>query len=255
MKIYSWNINGIRAVHRKKAFEEFFEKQNPDILCVQETKAQENDLSFDIKMIDGYESYFKDAEKKGYSGTAVYTKIKAKKVIDKTGVEILDKEGRTQVLDFDKFVLINCYFPNGKASRERLDYKMKFYKEFLKYILKLRKDGKKVIFCGDVNTAHKEIDLTHPKPNEKTSGFLPSERAWLDKLIENNYFDTFRKFDQSEEKYSWWSMRSGARSRNVGWRIDYFFANKSLEKNITNAQIHSEALGSDHCPISINLSF
>lgn len=255
MKFFSFNVNGIRAIHRKNYFLPFLKEYDPDILCLQETKAQENDLPFDLRLIDGYESYFNNAEKKGYSGTVIYTKIKPNKVITKFPFEILDKEGRIIELHFKDFILLNVYFPNGKASQERLDYKMDFYDKFLKYIKDLEKINPHIIFCGDVNTAHRKIDLAHPKANEKISGFLPEERAWLDKLINNNYFDTFRKFNDKPEQYSWWSMRSKARERNVGWRIDYFFAHKSLGKNITNAQIHTQVLGSDHCPISINLKF
>lgn len=253
MKIYSWNVNGIRAVFRKGLIQEFMAKFKPDILCVQETKAWQNDLTFEIKLIDDYESYFCDSEKKGYSGTAIYTKIKPVKVYEKTGIEILDKEGRTQVLDFSNFTLVNCYFPNGKANEERLKYKMKFYDEFLKYILQLRKMGKKVIFCGDVNTAHKEIDLARPKENEKISGFLPEEREWLDKVVKNDFVDTFRQFNKEKDQYSWWSQRGGGRVRNVGWRIDYFFADKELMNKIKRAEIHQEVLGSDHCPVSVVL--
>lgn len=254
MLIFSFNVNGLRAIHRKNLFLPFLKKYHPDILCLQETKAHENDLPFDLKLIDGYNSYFNDAEKKGYSGTAIYTKIKPEKIITNFPYEILTKEGRVLQANFKDFILLNVYFPNGKASPERLDYKMNFYDKFLLYLKDLEKITQNIIFCGDVNTAHKPIDLTHPKANETTSGFLPIERAWIDKLIQNNYFDTFRLFNDKSQQYTWWSMRSGARTRNVGWRIDYFFAHQNLKDKITNAQIHPEILGSDHCPINIEFN-
>lgn len=253
MKIFSWNVNGLRAI-AKKGFFDFIKKESPDILCIQETKVSFNQLPFDLKIIDSYEGYFNEGQKLGYSGVAIYTKIKPHKVITNFGDNLLSQEGRTIQLDFTNFSLINCYFPNGKASPDRLNYKMRFYDQFLQYILDQRKIGKKIIFCGDVNTAHKEIDLARPKENETISGFLPTERQWLDKVIKNNYFDIFRKFNQQANQYSWWSQRSGARVRNVGWRIDYFFADKKLENEIVDAKIHPQVMGSDHCPISISLS-
>jgi exodeoxyribonuclease III len=253
-KVISWNVNGIRAIHRKHGLN-ILEKESPDIFCVQETKAHEDQLSFDIKMIGDYQSYFCDAERKGYSGVGTYSKIKPKLIKLGMGIEEFDNEGRVIETEFENFTLLNVYFPNGKASKIRLDYKMKFYEAFLQHILKLRNDGKKVIFCGDVNTAHKVIDLSRPKANEKISGFLEIERDWIDKVIKNGFIDSFRKFDKNVENYTWWSMRTGARERNVGWRIDYFFVDKSLDKHLISATIYKDIMGSDHCPISIELEF
>jgi exodeoxyribonuclease-3 len=252
LKIFSWNVNGLRAIY-KKGFLEWLKKENPDILCLQETKASEDQLPFDIKLIDGYSSYFSDAEKKGYSGVAVYTKLKPIKVNRSLGKETFDREGRVLELDYGDFVLLNVYFPNGKASSERLRYKMDFYEKFLKHIIELRKQNKNVIFCGDVNTAHKEIDLARPKDNENVSGFLPQERAWIDDVVSNGFVDIYRCFKQKEGEYTWWSQRTRARDRNIGWRIDYFFVNSEFCKNVVEAKIHGEVLGSDHCPISIIL--
>jgi len=252
--LFSWNVNGIRAV-AKKGFLNFIQNTNPDILAIQETKASENQLSFDLKLIGDYQAYFSSSSvKKGYSGVATYTKIKPHNVEHGMGIEVFDNEGRILVTEYDKFTLFNVYFPNGKASSERLDYKMRFYNAFLQHINQLVKKGKSVIFCGDVNTAHKAIDLARPKENEKISGFLPQERDWMDQVIKAGFIDTYRLVNQDKVAYSWWSQRSGARKRNVGWRIDYFFISPNLEEKVVSAQIHPEIAGSDHCPISLTLS-
>ncbi len=253
VKIYSWNVNGIRAA-AKKGLVEWFKTEQPDILGLQEIKAVREQIPKGL-MPKSYEIIIHSAEKRGYSGVMTYSKLPVKSSRTKFGVDEFDREGRMIETKFDDFTLLNVYFPNGKKNAERLEYKMRFYDFFLDYILELRKAGEKVIFCGDINTAHKEIDLTHPKPNSKVSGFLPIERAWIDKVIENGFIDTFRHFDNSPEKYSWWSMRTNARERNVGWRIDYFFIDKLLLPNLKAAEIHSEVMGSDHCPISITLEF
>ncbi len=254
MQIFSFNVNGIRSIFKKPDFLEFIQSQKPNILCLQETKAHENDIPFDIKFIDNYESYWNEGEKKGYSGVVIYSKIKPKEIITRFPFDILNKEGRVIQANFDQFILLNVYFPNGKASSERLEYKLKFYDDFLKYLKILEKQNKNIIFCGDVNTAHKEIDLTHPKANENISGFLPIERLWIDKLILNDYLDTFRVFNQNPEQYTWWSTRTRSREKNIGWRIDYFFAHREIMNKITDSQIYPNIYGSDHCPISINLN-
>jgi len=254
LRLLSWNVNGIRAI-QKKGFLEWLKKENPDILCLQETKAHPDQLDDALKNVDGYESHFSWAEKKGYSGVVTYTKLKPKDVQKGIGIKKFDNEGRFIVTEFDDFTLFNIYFPNGKASTERLQYKMDFYNTFLKHCQKLLKQNKKIIICGDVNTAHKEIDLARPKENSQTSGFLIEEREWIDKFLVAGFIDTFRIFNQEPEQYTWWDMVTRARERNVGWRIDYFYISENLKKNIISASIHSSVMGSDHCPIEIELKF
>jgi len=253
-RLISWNVNGIRAI-QKKGFLDWFKNENPDILCLQETKAHPDQLDDALKNVDGYESHFSWAEKKGYSGVVTYTKIKPSKVHQGIGVKEFDNEGRFIVTEFSEFILFNIYFPNGKASSERLKYKMDFYDAFLKHCKELLKQNKKIVVCGDVNTAHKEIDLARSKENSETSGFLPQEREWIDKFLAAGFLDTFRMFNSEPEQYTWWDMVTRARERNVGWRIDYFYISENLKKNITSAAIHSSVMGSDHCPIEIELKF
>jgi len=252
-RLLSWNVNGIRAV-QKKGFLDWFKKENPDILCLQETKAHPDQLDDVLKNVDEYDSYFSSAEKKGYSGVVTYTKLKPMSVRQGIGIKKFDSEGRFIITEFDEFTLFNIYFPNGKASDERLQYKMEFYETFLKHCKKLLKEGKKIVICGDVNTAHKEIDLARPKENSQTSGFLPQEREWIDKFLTVGFIDTFRKFNQEPDQYTWWDMVTRARDRNVGWRIDYFYMSENLKDKITSASIHQDVMGSDHCPISIEIS-
>ncbi len=253
LRLLSWNINGIRAVY-KKGFVDWFLKEDPDVLCLQETKAHPEQLTDDLLNINGYKSYFSSSKvKKGYSGVAIYTKHQPYKVEHGFGIPKFDDEGRIIIADFKNFVLINIYYPNGKMSAERLQYKMDFYDAFLEYSDSLVKKGKNLVICGDVNTAHKEIDLARPKENEKVSGFLPIEREWMDKFISHGYVDTFRMFNNQPEQYTWWDMQSRARERNVGWRIDYFFVSENFKKNVKNAFIMPEVMGSDHCPIGIEL--
>jgi len=252
MKIYSWNVNGIRAI-KDKGFIEWVTKEQPEILCIQETKIQENQISEELKNIQGYYSYFSCAEKKGYSGVATYTKQKPISVCHGIGIERFDSEGRILITEFEDFTLLNIYFPNGQKDEIRLNYKMEFYDALLDYCETLREDGKKLIICGDYNTAHNAIDLKNPKANEKYSGFLPIERAWMDKFISHGYVDTFRYFNEEQVKYSWWSYRFKAREKNVGWRIDYFFVTENLLHTIKEADILNEVVGSDHCPVCIIL--
>jgi exodeoxyribonuclease-3 len=251
-RIISWNVNGLRAVH-KKGFTEWFLAENPDILCIQETKAAKNQLPRTLKSIPGYHAYFCEAERKGYSGVAIYTKIKPKKVEYGFSIPKFDNEGRILIVDYEDFVLLNIYFPNGKMSAERLDYKLEFYDALLDYANKLKATGKNLIICGDLNTAHKEIDIARPKANEKISGFLPEERAWIDKFLSNGYVDTFRMFNKDPGQYTWWSYRTKARERNVGWRLDYFFVNEEFKDKIADSYILKEVMGSDHCPVGLDI--
>lgn len=252
ISVFSWNVNGIRAVH-KKGFLEWFEKAKPDILCLQETKATRKQFPSDIRSVDNYKLYISEAERKGYSGTATYSSIKPLKVEYGFGQDKFDLEGRIVISDYDAFVLFNIYFPNGKMSLERLQYKMDFYDAFLEYADDLKDQGRNVVICGDVNTAHKEIDLAHPKENSKISGFLPEERAWIDEFLSHGYVDTFREFNKEPEQYTWWSYRTRARERNVGWRLDYFFVNKEFMQNVKSSYILYDVMGSDHCPIGIDI--
>jgi exodeoxyribonuclease-3 len=239
MKILSWNVNGIRAVFRKELFSTF----DADILCIQETKAHKDQLSDEIINIPGYFSFFAEAERKGYSGVAVYSKIKPLSV--KTG---WDNEGRSLFIEYNDFYLLNTYFPNGKASKERLEFKLEFYDRYLEFAKSL---DKPVIFCGDVNTAHKDIDLARPDENRNSSGFLPIECAWIDRVLENGFVDSFRMFNKDADNYSWWDMKTRARERNVGWRIDYFFVDLRLSERLKDAFIIKDAMGSDHAPVGI----
>jgi len=253
MRLFSWNVNGIRAA-QKKGFLDWLAQEQPDILGIQETKALPEQLDDSLLKPEGYHSYWASAERKGYSGVALYTKTEPKAVTLGLGDEAYDSEGRTIVAEYDDFVLITAYFPNGGSKNERVPFKMQYCEDFLQYCNDLREKGKSVIFCGDLNTSHKEIDLARPKQNEKNTGFLPQERAWMDKLVQQAYVDTFRLFyPEREDAYSWWSMRSGARQRNVGWRLDYFFISPDLQDRVAAASIHPDVMGSDHCPVSLTL--
>ena len=253
IKILSWNVNGIRAVY-KKGFLDWLKKESPDILCVQETKASPVQLPEELANPEGYHSQWNWAEKKGYSGVATFSKHKPGEVEKGFGISSLDGEGRFLSTDFGAFVLFNIYFPNGKKDEERLNFKLWFYDEFLKHIDLLKKKGRKIVFCGDVNTAHMEIDLSHPKLNQSVSGFLPVERQWLDKLASHGYIDTFRQFNKEPFHYTWWDYKTGARERNIGWRLDYFYISENMAGNLKKAFIKKEVEGSDHCPVGIELS-
>lgn len=252
INLTSWNVNGIRAIY-KKGFADWFAGHQPDILGLQETKISQDQLTPEFLERKGYKAYFSHAQKRGYSGVALYSKIEPISVQESFGAKKFDDEGRTLVADYGDFVVATVYFPNGASSPERLVYKMEFYDAFLKWINKQKKAGKKVIVCGDFNTAHMPIDLARPKENEKISGFLPEERAWMDKFVKAGNIDTFRAFNKDPHNYSWWHMRTNARERNVGWRIDYFFASENLKDNLVNAEILQQVLGSDHCPVTLTL--
>lgn len=253
LKILSWNVNGLRAV-LKKGFMEWLTSESPDILCLQETKMGEEQMPVELWGLEGYHKHFFSASKKGYSGVAIFSKAKPLSVQKGFGIERFDSEGRALIAEYDNFVLMNVYFPNGKMSGDRLQYKMDFYDAFLQYADSLKAQGKNLVICGDVNTAHMEIDLARPRENSKVSGFLPEERAWIDRLLSHGYLDTFRVFNAEGGHYSYWDMKTGARERNVGWRIDYFFVSESLRNNLKSAFIMREVTGSDHCPIGITVN-
>ena len=251
-RLLSWNVNGIRAI-RKKGFLEWLERESPDILAIQETKVQPDQLEGDLKGPPGYRTYWNSPERKGYSGVAVFAREEPREVRYDLGDASLDLEGRVIVADYHDFTLFNIYFPNGKMGPERLSYKLAFYDRFLAYADSLKKAGRKLVICGDVNTAHNEIDLARPRENSKVSGFLPEERAWMDKFLAQGYVDTFRHFNKEPNHYTWWDLKSGARARNVGWRLDYFFVSENLLPAVTGAFILPDVMGSDHCPVCIVL--
>ena len=253
VNILSWNVNGIRAVY-KKGFLDWLQASSPDILCLQETKAAPEQLPDALREPPGYSSYWNSASKKGYSGVAVYSKEKPVHVETRLGIPRFDEEGRFLALTFPKFTVLNVYFPNGKQNEERLRFKLDFYDTFLGCAEEIRKKTSALIFVGDVNTAHNEIDLARPKENEKVSGFLPVERAWIDKAVSYGYVDTFRALNPNAVQYSWWDLKSRARERNVGWRIDYVFVAGEIRPRVKNAFILTEVLGSDHCPVGIELA-
>jgi exodeoxyribonuclease III len=252
IRLISWNVNGLRAVH-KKGFLDWFAGALPDILCLQETKAEEAQLPFDLRTVPGYTPYFDSALRKGYSGVALYTLPKPEEVRRGFGIKKFDGEGRTLMADYGSFMLFNVYFPNGGQGPERLKYKLDFYDAFLDSIEKIRKKGRHIVICGDVNTAHNEIDLARPKENQTNTGFLPEERAWIDRLLAAGYIDTFRMFCTEGGRYTWWDMKTRARERNVGWRLDYFFVSESLRGKVKSAGIMPEVTGSDHCPVCLTL--
>ena len=249
-KFISWNVNGLRAVE-KKGFLDFLNTCKADILAIQETKAEPGQLSEALRAPQGWYAYFSSAERKGYSGVAVYTRRKPLNVWYGLGKKEFDSEGRTLILEFPTFFFLNIYYPNGGQGPERIDFKLRFYDFFLQKSKELFKTGKTVIVCGDVNTAHQPIDLARPKENETHTGFLPQERVWIDKFIEEGYTDTFRYFVQEGGHYTWWDYKTGARARNVGWRIDYFFIDTPSVKKLKSAGMLSKVMGSDHCPIEL----
>ena len=254
LKLYSWNVNGIRA-SIKKGIVEWINKEQPDIFCTQETKAQFHQLPESIINVSGYTSYWNSAEKPGYSGVSIHTRSKPENHENGMGAEEFDHEGRTLMMKFQNFTLYNVYFPNGQSKEERLKYKLEFYDEFLKIILKKKEDGEKIVICGDFNTAHHEIDLARPKENINNSGFLPIEREWLDQLVDSGFIDCYREFNQESGNYTFWDTKTRARDRNIGWRIDYFFIDELLKSNLISAEIMNGVFGSDHCPIAIELYF
>ena len=250
MKLISWNVNGIRAAI-KKGFLDYFNDQNADIFCLQETKLSAGQLDLELK---GYHQYWNYAEKKGYSGTAIFTKQEPISVQYGLGIDEHDKEGRVITLEFENFYMVTVYTPNSQEKLARLDYRMVWEDEFRKFLLELDKK-KPVIICGDLNVAHKEIDLKNPKTNRKNAGFSDEERAKMTTLLESGFVDSFRYFYPNRaEIYSWWSYRFSARAKNAGWRIDYFLVSDRIKTNMKDAEIHTEILGSDHCPVVLNIN-
>lgn len=252
LNIYSWNVNGIRAV-QKKGFMDWFSSSKGNIICLQETKAHKDQLDDSLLNIKGFRSYWFSAEKKGYSSVAVYSDIEPVKIKNGFDKPDFDKEGRVITAEYDNFVLANVYFPNGGRGPERVKYKLDFYNDLFFYLEKNYRDRKGIIVVGDYNTAHKDIDLARPKENVKTSGFLPEEREWIDRIINLGYVDIFRKFNDKPDQYSYWDQITRSRERNVGWRIDFFMVSDDLVSKVKDAKIHPEVLGSDHCPISIKI--
>lgn len=249
MKLISWNVNGLRAIC-KKGFEKFFNEIEADIFCIQETKMQEGQIKLDL---ENYKQYFNYAVRKGYSGTAIFTKIEPKNVTYGIGIEEHDQEGRVITLEFEKFYLVNCYTPNSGRELARLDYRMTWEEEFKKYLKKLD-EIKPVIICGDLNVAHKEIDLKNPKTNRKNAGFTDEEREKISKLLEAGFTDTYRKlYPDKENSYTWWSYMGNARAKNIGWRIDYFLTSNRICDKIKEAYIFDKVLGSDHCPVGLEI--
>ncbi|WP_027128384.1 exodeoxyribonuclease III [Fusobacterium perfoetens] len=247
MKFISWNVNGLRACVTK-GFMDFFKEVDADIFCLQETKLQEGQIDLQL---EGYHQYWNYAEKKGYSGTAIFTKVEPISVSYGLGIDEHDKEGRVITLEFEDYYFITVYTPNSKTELERLDYRMVWEDEFKNYLKNLEKK-KPVIFCGDLNVAHKEIDLKNPKANRRNAGFTDEERGKFDNLVNDGFIDTFRYFyPDVTDVYSWWSYRFNARGRNAGWRIDYFVVSESLKERLESAKIHTEILGSDHCPVEL----
>lgn len=255
MKIISWNVNGIRA-SIKKGLADYVINEQPDIFCVQETKAEREQVPTDVWPPPGYRDFYHSCSVRGgYSGVATFTKIEPIHVNRNIEIERFDQEGRVMQTDFEQFTLLNVYFPNGGARDERLLYKLDFYDAFFEYCEGLRAQGKKLIICGDYNTAHHPIDLARPNENKKTSGFMDVERVKLDHIQELGYVDTFRLFNQEPEHYTWWDVKTRSRDRNIGWRIDYHWVTQDLVPNVVNAYHQPDQHGSDHCPVVLELSF
>lgn len=254
MRIVSWNVNGLRSLYNQ-GYWEWFEHEKPDIFCLQETKAEELQLPPDVQKPKGYFAYFNSSkERKGHAGVALYSKIEPKKVNFDVLPERFNSQGRLIEAVFEDFVLLNVYFPNGGGAPERLKHKLDFYDAFLEYVKGLKKQGKSVIFCGDVNVAHEEIDIARPKENEDHVGFLPEERAWMDEVIAEGFVDTFRNFyPNKRDAYTYWDLKTRARDRNVGWRLDYFFVTPDLLNRVKKSEIIPTVYGSDHCPVELVL--
>ena len=251
MQLVSWNVNGIRAA-MEKGFRDFVQSDQPDILCLQETKAtpQQVDLGWADDL--GYHQSWNCAQKKGYSGTSIWSKVKPSKVTTGIGIDDHDNEGRVVTSTFDDFHLVNVYTPNSQRGLARLDYRQSWDQAFLAYVKRLNR-RKPVVFCGDLNCSHQEIDLANPKANRKNAGFSDEERAGMDRIIEAGFIDSFRQFESAPDHYSWWTYRNNARERNIGWRLDYFFVAKKFWPRIKEAKIRSEIFGSDHCPVELTL--
>lgn len=253
IKFTSWNVNGIRAVNKKQPFWDWFNSCDADIINLQEIRASIEQIPSDLYRVNGYNSFFTTAEKKGYSGVATYTKQKPINVFQGLGNETIDVEGRVLRSDFENFTLLNIYFPNSGEKGAKIDKKIEFCNTLTNYVLDLKDSGKSIVIAGDVNIAHEAIDLKNPDKNNKSSGFLPAERDWLSEFLDLGFVDTFRYLHPKEEKYSWWSYRYHGREKGIGWRLDYFFVSKDLKSKISSATIEDTVMGSDHCPVTLEL--
>jgi exodeoxyribonuclease III len=253
LRIISYNVNGIRAA-LTKGFSTWLKEVSPDIICLQELKAGPGQIDIPLFEFLGYNCYIHSAEKKGYSGVAILSKLAPDKVITGMSIEKYDLEGRVIRADFADFTILCTYIPSGTTGDSRQEFKMEFLSDFRSFVTNLRKERSKVLVCGDYNICHKAIDINHPELHQKSSGFLPEERAWLDEFINEGFIDTFRMFNNQPEEYSWWSYRAGSRGKNLGWRIDYHLATESLKGSIVNAEILQKVQHSDHCPVSVTLN-
>lgn len=252
MKITTWNVNGYRAVFGKQGFA-WVEEHQPDALCLQEIKVRPDQLKEDQRQLPGYQAYWNPADRPGYSGTAVFYKNEPIEISTGLGMEIFDTEGRVIRLKYPDFYLYNIYFPNGGEENLRVPFKLDFYARLLEICDALHESGENIIITGDFNTAHKEIDLARPKENEKNTGFLPEERVWIDKFLEHGFIDVYRQLYPSTQAYTWWTYRMNAREKNIGWRLDYYLISESLVSRVRDVQIHDDIMGSDHCPVTLEI--
>ncbi len=252
MRIFSWNVNGIRAAERK-GFLDWLQKEKADVICLQETKARPEQLSEDLLKPSGYFTFWHCAEKPGYSSVSIYTKKEPETVLYGMGLDIFDREGRVLTADYGDVAVVSAYFPNSQREGLRLPYKLDFCRAIHKFCDSLKKKGKHVVLAGDYNIAHKAIDLKNPKSNENNAGYLPEERAWMDEFTQAGYVDTFREFEKGPDHYTWWSYRRNVREKNIGWRIDYFCVNPEFKDRLKASKIHPQVMGSDHCPIELTL--
>ena len=252
MRLFSWNVNGIRACGRK-GFADWFSEQGADVVCVQETRAHPDQLDDTLLHPAGYHSHWHSARKKGYSGVATYTKRKPTRVIEGLGISRFDREGRVLITEFRNLAVINAYFPNTQHDHARLRFKLEFCRAIRRQMDSYRAKGRSVVLCGDHNIAHREIDLARPKDNKNNAGFLPQERSWMERFVRAGYVDTFRARCDEPGHYTWWSQRFGVREKNIGWRLDYFFINQELRHRLRHAFIQPDVRGSDHCPVGLEL--
>ena len=255
IKLVSWNVNGIRAISKKEEFWSWFENTDADIINFQEVRAEMGKIPKKLLNIEGFDTHFNEAEKKGYSGVGTYTKIEPTDVTTGLGIDELDNEGRVLQIEYPDFTLFNIYFPNSGMEAKRLDYKVDFCDALLDIVVDLKNNGKNVVITGDYNIAHHPIDVYNPANCEGKSGYLPEERDWLDRLEEAGFIDTFRLFDEGENNFTWWSYRTKARERNAGWRLDYFYVNEEIKDKVKSATILNQVYGSDHCPVTLELDF
>ncbi len=253
IKLTSWNVNGIRSIDKKPDFWTWFKNNDADIVNFQEIRAQLNEIPDNLFSVKGYDSFFTCAERKGYSSVASYTKLRPINVMHGIEIPEIDKEGRLLRMDFDDFILLNVYFPNSGPRGEKLDKKIQFCNELTNYILDLKDNGNNLVIAGDVNIAHEPIDVAEPQQDKEKSGFLPAERDWLSEFLDLGFVDTFRMFNKEGDNYTWWSYRYHGRAKNLGWRLDYFFVNKEFKNKVISAGIESNVMGSDHCPITLEL--